>query len=196
MSLEVEPLTGDAASAVLDEVARLRIEVFREYPYLYDGDLDYERKYLESLAGARDAVIVQAREGGTLIGASTGAPLVTQQESFRAPLRARGIPEDEVFYFGESVLLQKFRGRGLGHAFFDERENHARSLEEIRHCAFCAVVRPDDHPARPAQYRSHDKFWKKRGYEPLPGVVGSFPWQEVGAAGEVEHPMQFWMRSL
>ena len=32
--------------AHVDELAALRIRVFRDFPYLYDGDLDYERAYL------------------------------------------------------------------------------------------------------------------------------------------------------
>ena len=51
MSIEVLALTGDALEAALDDVARLRIAVFRAWPYLYDGHLDYERRYLENLPG-------------------------------------------------------------------------------------------------------------------------------------------------
>ena len=29
--------------------------------------------------------------------------------------------------------------------------------------AFCSVVRPEDHPFRPSDYRSNNDFWKKRG---------------------------------
>lgn len=33
--------TGNAARPFLDEIARLRIAIFREFPYLYEGSLDY-----------------------------------------------------------------------------------------------------------------------------------------------------------
>ena len=36
-------LTGDAVAGALDDLARLRIAVFRDWPYLYDGDVAYER---------------------------------------------------------------------------------------------------------------------------------------------------------
>ena len=38
MSLELKPLTGEALSAALPGLAKLRITVFRAWPYLYDGD--------------------------------------------------------------------------------------------------------------------------------------------------------------
>ncbi|HRQ91226.1 MAG TPA: GNAT family N-acetyltransferase, partial [Bacteroidia bacterium] len=43
-----EELHGDTLRPHLRELGGLRIAVFREYPYLYDGDLDYEERYLET----------------------------------------------------------------------------------------------------------------------------------------------------
>lgn len=48
--IEVRSLTGPALEAALDDVARLRIAVFRDWPYLYDGTLEYERAYLATCA--------------------------------------------------------------------------------------------------------------------------------------------------
>ena len=42
--IRVERLTGAALAAALPDVARLRIAVFRAYPYLYDGDAAYEER--------------------------------------------------------------------------------------------------------------------------------------------------------
>ena len=44
--IEVRALRGAALEAALGHVAALRIAVFRDWPYLYDGTLDYERAYL------------------------------------------------------------------------------------------------------------------------------------------------------
>jgi hypothetical protein len=35
--IEVRRLAGAEVAPYLDDLARMRIEVFREYPYLYDG---------------------------------------------------------------------------------------------------------------------------------------------------------------
>ena len=45
MSLEIKSFSGADARPFLDDVARLRIAVFRDFPYLYDGDPDYERGF-------------------------------------------------------------------------------------------------------------------------------------------------------
>ena len=46
MALDVKSLVGEEMKAVLPDLARLRIIVFRDWPYLYDGTLEYEQEYL------------------------------------------------------------------------------------------------------------------------------------------------------
>jgi GNAT superfamily N-acetyltransferase len=196
VSVRVESLTGPALADALPGLADLRITVFRAFPYLYDGSLDYERGYLETFAKAAGAIIVGAFDGARLVGAATGAPLASQADAFSRPLREHGYDVTRIFYCGESVLLPEYRGRGLGHAFFDRREAQARAIGGLTHICFCAVVRPESHPARPAGYRPLDPFWRKRGYAPLDGVVGTFAWTDVGDDAETEKPMQYWMRAL
>ena len=101
----VELVRGRDIGARLDEVARLRIEVFREWPYLYDGDAAYEARYLATYTRSADSVFVLALDGERVVGASTGLPLDDEEPAFRAPFVERGIDASRVFYCGESVLL-------------------------------------------------------------------------------------------
>lgn len=196
MSLDVEALTGAAIAAVLPELARLRITVFRDWPYLYDGSLAYEERYLAKLAAAKGAVCVVARDGDTIVGASTAAPMIEHADEFGTPFRNAGYDIARIFYCGESVLLKSHRGHGLGHAFFDQREAQARRLGGFTHSTFCRVVRPDDHPLKPADYVPLDGFWKKRGYAPVPGLVATYTWKDIDQPTETVHEMQFWMKAL
>jgi len=193
--IAVERLTGAALEAALPDVARLRIAVFRDYPYLYDGDAEYEERYLQVYRDSDAAILVGAYDGDTLVGAATGTPMEDHAADFGAALAGCGVPLERIFYCAESVLLPAYRGRGIGHRFFDLREDHARALGRT-HAAFCGVVRPEDHPARPAEYRPLDAFWRKRGYAPVEGAIAHFRWKEVGEAEESDHALQFWMRAL
>lgn len=193
--LTVRPLTGPDLERHLDAVAGLRITVFRDWPYLYDGSLDYEREYLQTYRDSPGALLVGAFDGERLVGASTSTPMEDHAEEFAAPFRALDLALDNILYGAESVLLPEYRGLGLGHRFFDLREDHARTLNRS-HVAFCSVVRPDTHPMRPAVYRTNDAFWLGRGYRTLPGVMAEFSWRDVGDAGETRKPLQFWMRAL
>ncbi|KAB7770142.1 GNAT family N-acetyltransferase [Xanthomonas maliensis] len=194
-SLSVETVHGTAVLPYLEAVARLRIAVFRDWPYLYDGDADYERGYLAAYADSPDSVFVLARDGEQIVGASTGLPLVDDDEAFQQPFRAAGIAPASVFYFGESVLLPAYRGHGLGHAFFDRREAHAQALGRFECTAFCAVERAADDPRRPADARSNEAFWRKRGYAPQPQMQVHLRWAEL-QHGEIAHRLQVWTRAL
>ena len=193
--MELRNLTGAALLAALDDLARLRISVFRDWPYLYDGDLDYERRYLATYAHSPGAIVVGAFDGTRLVGAATGTPMLEHAEQFAQPLAGLAIPLAEIFYCAESVLLPPYRGRGLGHGFFAHREAHARSLG-ARYSAFCAVVRPENHPLRPRAARSNEAFWRKRGYRPLADTFAYFHWKDLGDGAETAKPLQFWLREL
>ena len=195
MTLRYAPLVGAAAAPVLDDLAALRIAVFRDWPYLYDGDLAYEREYLSAYRDNPHAIVVAAFDGARLVGAATGTPMTDHAEDFAAAFDGSGYDLAELFYCAESVLLPAYRGQGAGHRFFDLREAHARALG-ARFAAFCSVERSADHPARPAGYRPLDPFWRKRGYAPLPGVVAEFGWKDLGDARETRKPLQFWIRAL
>ncbi len=87
MALDVRSLTGDEIKTVLPDLARLRIVVFRDYPYLYDGTLEYEEEYLAKFAKAKGAVCVIARDGDQIVGASTAAPMIEHADEFGEPFK-------------------------------------------------------------------------------------------------------------
>jgi GNAT superfamily N-acetyltransferase len=186
---------GPDIAPYLSDVARLRVTVFRDWPYLYAGDEAYERDYLAAYANSPDSLFVLAMDDDRVIGASTGLPLADDAEAFQRPFAQAGIAAADVFYFGESVLLPQYRGGGIGHAFFDHREAHARALGRFAWTAFCAVDRDEADPRRPADFRSNDGFWRKRGYTRRDGMTMYLPWAETGL-GEIVHPMTFWLRAL
>lgn len=191
----VRPLTGEDLERALPALARLRIDVFRAFPYLYSGTEAYEQKYLRGFAAARDAFIVAAEVDGEIAGCATGSAIDDHHGEFAAPLAAAGYDLASTFYFGESVLRAGYRGRGIGHAFFDAREAHARARGYARAC-FCAVERAADHPRRPEDYSPLDKFWEKRGYRKLPGLKAEFAWPTEPGGPDHLHPMSYWMREF
>ena len=194
-ALTIERFSGAAIEPYLQDIAALRIEVFREYPYLYLGELGYESRYLQSYAASARSVVVIARDGQQVVGASTAMPLDQHTESVAPALTAAGFAASEVYYFGESVLRASYRGRGIGHAFFDGREAAAREFG-FRIATFCAVERPDDHPRKPKDYVPHDAFWTKRGYTKRPDIVSEFAWLDVDEACETTKRMLFWVKEL
>lgn len=196
MTLAVRALTDpEERSAAIPALSGLRIRIFRGWPYLYEGTLDYEAEYLAEFMREPGSVLVVAQDGDAIVGAATASPMAGQKPEFQEPLQRQGLDVAGIFYFGESVLLPAYQGQGIGHRFFDAREAAARAAGAVQ-TAFCAVIRPDDHPMRPATPRDLHPFWRARGYAPVPGLTGTLIWQDVGDAVESAHLMQFWMRDL
>lgn len=193
--LRVLHFAGAAMRARLDDLAALRIAVFRAWPYLYEGSLDYERGYLARYDAARSGTLIAAFDGDRIVGAATALALREEFDYVQAPFVAAGLPLGDIFYFGESVLLPEYRGRGIGVEFFRQREAAARAFD-YPVCCFCAVQRPDDHPMRPKDYLPLDAFWTRRGYRKRPDLVSTFSWRDIGDTQETAKPMVYWLRDL
>lgn len=195
-AVRIERVPGPRLGERLRDVARLRIEVFRDFPYLYDGDLAYEEKYLQTYTASPDAVVVLALDGSRTVGASTALPMRDEAEEFQRPFARQGYDLARVFYCGESVLEKAYRGLGIGVRFFEEREAHARALGGFDWSCFCAVERPPDHPLRPADYVPLDRFWRQRGYARHPELATTFRWKDLDQPQETEKKMVFWLKRL
>ena len=102
---------------------------------------------------------------------------------------------DDIFYFGESVLLREYRGEGIGNQFFQEREKFAQSLG-YNSFVFCAVNREKDHPLRPINFSDLGDWWSRIGYQPMPSLVCNYSWKEVGSLEEVMNSLTFWQKGL
>jgi GNAT superfamily N-acetyltransferase len=159
---------------------------------LYDGTAEYERRYLRVYADSPRSVVALALDGSDVVGAATALPLRDHSEVPAPELAAAGFDPERIYYFGESVLRASYRGRGIGHAFFDA----AARKHQYSVAAFCAVQRPDGHPRKPAGYVPHDAFWRKRGFAPRPDIVSTLEWKDLDEVVESPKPMLFWVKEL
>jgi GNAT superfamily N-acetyltransferase len=193
--LRVEAVVGADIARYLPAIAVLRIEVFHEWPYLYQGSIDYEAEYLAPYATTVDTLVAIAWADHELIGAATAMPALAHRDAIAPSLARAGYDPATVYYFGESVLRREFRGRGLGHRFFDEREHFAHDRGYAT-AAFCAVDRAPDHPARPTDYVPLDRFWGKRGFVRKPDITTSLRWRDRDAVEDSAKTMVFWTKAL
>ncbi len=195
MNLRVQSMAAAEILPYITDLARLRIEIFRDYPYLYDGNEAYESRYLDNYAKSPDSLMVLAFDGDKVVGAATAMPLDHAPEEVQYPFRSQNVPLNRTAYFGESVLQKQYRGQGVGVKFFEAREDYARA-RGCSYAVFCAVERPMMHPNRPLDYVPLDKFWYKRGYQKRAELFTAFSWKEINEATASEKPMIFWIKRL
>lgn len=195
MSVSLHTLRGAALLGHLPSLGRLRGQVFREWPYLYEADDAYEADYLRRYADGAGAAVVVALDGETAVGAATCQPMAQAHAPVREAFLAAGRDPATHCYFGESVLLPQYRGQGIGVAFMAAREAVARAAG-LATAAFCAVERAADDPRRPPGHAPLDGFWRNRGYAHHPELACTFRWREIGGADDVPHRLSFWLKQL
>lgn len=187
-------LNGPEAQQFLRPLAELRLSVFWDYPYLYEGNLEYEEKYLATYFNCNESFILLLRDEGRIVGATTAIIAEAEEENFKKAFIEKQLNPLEGVYFGESLLLPQYRGQGLGKIFFQERERFAKNLN--RHwVAFCSVVR-ENHPLCPSQYQGHESMWSYLGYSPIEGMTTYYEWKDRDQIQSTQKLMQYWLKKL
>ncbi len=194
--MKVKIYKGQEIEPLIPALAQLRIKVFRDYPYLYEGSMAYEENYLKIYPQTQRSVLVAVFDAqGDLVGASTGMPLSDEADYVQKPFLEAGYDIHKIFYFAESVLENGFRGMGLGHRFFEGRESAAKEWGYTM-AAFCAVERPENHPAKPLDYHPLDEFWDKKGFKKHPKLKSEFSWPDLGDREDSTKKMVYWLKDI
>lgn len=193
--LRLQNFHGAELAPHIDALGALRIAVFHEYPYLYIGNLENERDYLGTYVRSKGSLVVLVFDGDKVVGATTCLPMPDEGPEFKAPFIHGGYDISTICYFGESILLPEYRGKGIGKEFFVRREAHARALG-LKLCTFCAVDRAETHPLRPQGYRPLDEFWQSQGYVKRPELQATFVWKEIGEDEESPKTLTYWTKEL
>ncbi len=194
--IHVRSFTGSGLKPYLHSMAKLRMEVFKEYPYFEEPDLEKETQYLRKIAMEKETIGVLIFDNTTLVGTSLGYPLRTENPAAHHPFLEHNLAIDSYFYFGDSVLLKHYRGRGIGHHFFDAREIHVSHFKKYRHICFCVPDCPEPDPERPKDFIPLHDFWRKRGYVHHPELKCRMSWRRHDEAHPSEKQMSFWIKDL
>jgi hypothetical protein len=181
---------------IIEELGRLRIEIFREFPYLYDGNLDYEKEYLKTYSKASSSMILVVFDQNQIIGASSCLKLIEETPEVILPFIKANFDLNSIVYFGESLLKSSYRGQGIGKVFFEEREKHALTFQEITTACFCAVKREHDHPLKPHEYIPLDNFWNQRNYSKQASLISEFEWKDTNENQPSIKIMEYWTKQL
>lgn len=200
MGLTIDIYVGKDAIEYIDIVSELRIQAFKEYPYLYEGNLDYEREYVHGYAIDGKAMIAVARTDNKIVGISTGIPLVSDSEivaDAKKIFAENGLDVSDYYYYGEVIVLPDFRGRGVTSKLYAEQDNLIKSWG-YKHVCILTVMREIDHPLRPANYKSPDKMWEHLGFF-RNKLITEYHWPTIQpdmSVEDVKNYLEFWTKDL
>jgi GNAT superfamily N-acetyltransferase len=194
-ALRIDSVRGTLAAGMVQELAVLRLSIFREFPYLYQGCLEDELGYLGHYAEVADSIVVSVTDSGRVVGAATGIPLSHESRALVDPFAVTPYVVEEIYYVGELLFYPEYRNRGLGMRLLTQIEQQVRALGNYRYLVCATIVRPDDHPSRPEGYLPIERFLNRAGFILLPGITTSFAWRETDGSTR-EHEMKFWIKNL
>ncbi len=194
--IHVRSFNGSALKPYHHSVAKLRMEVFREYPYFEEPDLEREARFLKKLFQTKESIGVLIFDNTTLVGASLGYPLSIEESALHRPFKEQRLDPESYFYFGDSTLLKAYRGRGIGHHFFDAREAHVAHYKKFKHICFCVPEDLEENLKKPKDFIPLHDFWRKRGYIQHPDMKCSLSWKNIGDNVPSEKKMVFWTKDL
>lgn len=198
--IEIFSLRGKEILPFAEDLFTLRIAIFKEFPYLWEGKIEeeknsiYNKKFLES----EDAVMVIAKDKRTksIIGIASANSLKNEISDLQNILLQRGLNPAEFFYFRESMLLPEYRGLGIGKIFLQEREKIAKQHPQINHITFFCVERDHNDPRKPHDYRSPYLLWHKEGFKKRDDIHHTFEWKIVEEEKPIPNKIVFWIKNL
>lgn len=194
--IHVRSFTGSNLKPYLHPIAKLRTEVFKEYPYFEEPDLEHETEHLRKIFLYKETIGVLIFDNTTLIGVSLGCPLAIEETAIQRPFLERRIAVDSYYFFGDSTLLKNYRSRGIGHHFYDAREIHVAQYKKFKHICFCVPDCSELDTDRPKGYIPLTDFWRKRGYIHHPEIKCTLSWKKLNETHPSNIPMSFWIRPL
>jgi ribosomal protein S18 acetylase RimI-like enzyme len=182
-----------------DFIAQSRINFYRGYPYLYEGNMEEERDYVKWFFSSPKSAVAFAYDGEKIIGFITGTPLVYFDEHFKGSAdsfkKAELIPED-YYYLTDVIILPEYRGNGIAKKLCRMLEEYAKQLEFRAGCF--VNERHEKHPLKPAEYTDLDDIFIRSGCIKLPiSVIHN--WKTIMVDGnnqDQDHTLVYWHKKF
>lgn len=198
--LKIEIHTGCDSANYIETISQLRVNMFREYPYLYVGDVGQDKSYLQGYAEDKQAMIAIAKVDGIFAGASTGIPLNSDSAivaKIKCVFEKANINIEDYYYFGEVFVLPEFRGLGITTQLFSAQDALIKSWG-FKHACGLTIVRENNHPLKPTDYKSPDSMWEHLGFRKNK-LTAVFKWPTVQADSSIkdaDNTVEFWAKKL
>jgi len=176
-----------------ERLGRFRIEIFAEYPYLYDGNIEYEHKYLARYAASPNSFLIFCEDASGFVAACTGICMKDADEEFRSVFEPQEIAK--TYYIGEVMIRKGYRGKGIGSKLLTNAVSIIKNMG-FKQASLCAVEREENHPLRPNDYVSPDNLWLRFGFKKLQEKKARYSWKDIGAAEESQKLMSVWTVEL
>jgi len=198
--VNIEILYGKEIENHIDSIAALRLSAFKEYPYLYVGNMEYEKNYLKGYIEEKNATLLQAKVNSELVGVFTGTSLIGNSDivkDAKSIFEKHGLLPAEYYYSGEMIVLTKHRSLQMAKNLFFLQKKIAKDFGYKKLCAL-VVERENDHPQKPTDYKSLSSLYERAGFKET-DIYLNYHWPTImldGTVQEMEHKLKFLVLDL
>lgn len=193
--IDLKIIESKNALCYLDQMAFIRVNLFKEFPYLYEGNLDEERVYLSHYTRSARSLLCLVLDKGKPVGFASGLVLDDFLEEVKAPFKKLQLDLKSYFYIGEILIYPIYRSFGLLKKVFELLEAYAY-FQKYSALTFVTVDRRLNHSAYPQEYRSLEPVWQYFGYKKELGMRVEMSWRQVDSHNEEKNTLSVWNKFL
>lgn len=202
MNVKIKILVGKETYRYCDLISQMRLDAFQEYPYLYNGNMNYEKEeeYVRQYSKDNKSTLAIATIDEKIIAIITGIPLVSDSEivsDARTAFSENGINSEDYYYLGEFITLPEYQGKGIANKLLLAQQELLKKWR-FKYACLATVIRPTNHPLRPVNYKPTDDIWQKWGFRKN-SIVLKHSWPTIQPDGTVKqeiNELQFWVNQL
>src|ERR1700722_10140808 len=182
---------GATLTELIPFIAHQRLTVFKEYPYLYQGNFDGEYTYLSWFAQLPYSAVAVAYDGENPIGFLTGTACTDFERHFQGSMtlfQNAGLNPESYYYFSEVIVLPMYRNKSICRRLLEVLEQYACQQGFSAGCLTCEHHKY--HPLKPIDYRELDPLFGKLGYKKTELTL-LFDWDTMQIDGSIvkgSHP--------
>lgn len=196
---EIKIFTGESLENLRSFVVNLRITIFKEYPYLYEGNVKEENAYFDWFSKLPNTAIAVAYLDAKPIGFTSGTSFVDFDEHFQGSVdiftKAK-LEAKNYYYFPEILILPEHDNDLINYRLFEALENHAKKLNYKSGCF--VTEEHESHPLKPQDYKPLDYLWHLLDYTKSALII-NFSWSTIQAdksSKDKKHALIYWLKKL
>ncbi len=195
----VRLLTGNAMQYMIPFIAQQRVDAYRGYPYLYEGNLSEGYELLEWHAQVPYATFAIAFHEDVPVGCALGIPFTLYGPHFMGSVelfKSHGIDPDCFYYITDIIILEEHRGKSLATRLTECVETYSMSVG-FGYVCFTSESH-EHHPLKPEGYKELDALWAHLGYHKT-NLVTYAAWNTIQVEGPSrvqDHPLPYWIKKV
>lgn len=100
-ALTIRVLSGSQAKQYCKDMTQIRLLVYKEFPYLYQGTFECEAEYLETYFKSPNATVLLVFDHDKVVGFSSSIPLAEEVDDLKEPFIKKGLDLKNYLYINE-----------------------------------------------------------------------------------------------